>query len=76
MLTSGLEPGQCQSVFMKMSTSLKQSESTISFEVLQNLGHIYVYIYQGLGEKIMGKKKVLQIFLVLENVYNCTKMKE
>lgn len=24
----------------------------------------------------MGKKKVLQTFLVLENIYNCTKMKE
>lgn len=62
MLESGLKPGQYQSVFVKMSVSLKESEGMIQFEVFQNLVQYWCVRMLWYWGRIMGKEKVLKFY--------------
>lgn len=75
VLEPGLKLDQCQSCFMKASDSLLESEDMIKIEAFQNLEQYSCAHMLWSWGRIMGKEKVLQILLVLENIYNCIKTK-
>lgn len=60
---------------MKETDSLIESEGMIKFEASQNLEQYLCARMLWSWGRIMDKEKVLQILVVLENIYSCIKTK-